>query len=131
MLETWSVNRTVVPARIQNLEWVPEDGADAGMVMAHLQEDGYIDDTEILFNHLKQSGRIAWSKAQMRKVFDENRCFKCTKQGHQKSDCRNPAENPTEFHALEVEDTPLDHNEKFFHLLTDFLPGNDGGAGSQ
>ena len=123
--------RTVVPARIQNLEWVPEDGEDAGMVLAHLQQGGYIDDTEMLFNHLQQSGRIAWSKAQMRKLFDENRCFKCAKQGHQKADCRNPAANPAEFHAIEVEDAPLEHNEQFFHLLTDFLPGNDSGAGSQ
>ena len=28
--------RTAVPARIQNLEWLPEEGDDAGEVLAHL-----------------------------------------------------------------------------------------------
>jgi len=120
-----------VPPRIQALEWVPADGEDAGEVLHQLQQGGIIDDTDMLFNHLQQSGRIPWSKAQMRKLFDENRCFKCTGQGHQKSDCRNPAANPKEFHALEVEDEPLAHDEQFFHLLTEYVPGNDSGADSQ
>ena len=85
----------------------------------------------MLFNHLQQSGRIPSSKAQMRKLFDEQRCFKCAKQGHEKSDCRNPATNPAEFHAIEVEDVPLEHSEQFFHLLTEFVPGNASGTGSQ
>ena len=123
--------RTAVPPRIQALEWVPGEGEDAGEVLQHLQQDGLIDDADMLFNHLQQSGRIPWSKAQMRKLFDENRCFKCTKQGHQKSDCRNPAADPKAFHALEVEDQPLEHDEQLFHLLTEFVPGNDSGADSQ
>ena len=120
--------RTAVPPRIQALEWVPDEGEDAGEVLQHLQQGGFIDDADMLFNHLQQAGRIPWSKAQMRKLFDENRCFKCTKQGHQKSDCRNPAADPKEFHALEVEDQPLAHDEQLFHLLTEFVPGNDSGA---
>lgn len=103
--------RTAVSVRIQNLEWVSEEGDDAGEVLAHLQQGGYIDDIDVLFNHLQQSGRIPWSVAQMRKFFGEQRCFKCAKQGHQKSDCLNPAANPAEFYAIEVEDVPLEHSE--------------------
>ena len=123
--------RTAVPPRIQALVLVPGEGEDAGEVLQHLQQGGFIDDADMLFNHLQQAGRIAWSKAQMRKLFDENRCFKRTKQGHQKSHCLNPAADPKEFHALEVEDQPLEHDEQLFHLLTEFVPGNDSSADSQ
>ena len=61
-------SRTVVPPRIQALEWVPADGEDAGEVLQQLQQGGIMDDTDMLFNHLQQSGRIPWSKAQMRKL---------------------------------------------------------------
>ena len=40
--------RTAVPARIQNLEWVTEEGDDAGEVLAHLQQGGYIDDANVV-----------------------------------------------------------------------------------
>ena len=93
------------------------------MISFHSEDQGELDKRKKYIKRGDPKSHPIWR--------NESVCFKCTKQGHQKSDCRNPAADPKAFYALEVEDQPLEHDEQLFHLLTEFVPGNDSGADSQ
>jgi hypothetical protein len=103
------------PARINNLE-------AEFVVDAELAET----DLELLFQKLSKEGRLGWTRAQLKKLFNEDRCFQCAQKGHKSSECRNPRVNPRDcrFDNL-VEICCFDEEEDLlFHALSQFDAGN-------
>ena len=50
-----------------------------------------------LFFKLQTEGKVDWSPAQMRRLWNDKCCFRCGKQGHQWADCKAPPANPKAF----------------------------------
>ena len=76
-------------------------------------DDGEVEETELelLYQKLANEGRVSWTRAQIKKLFDENRCFKCTEQGHKAPECKNAAVNP--------------RTHRFSHNLVEIVSFND------
>ncbi len=64
-------------------------------------------DTHSLYTRLYQDGRVPWSPKQVKVLFSENRCFKCSQTGHSVKDCTNASADPktVRFHHLTIDDT--------------------------
>ena len=64
------------------------------------------EDTHSLYARLHQEGRVSWSPHQLKLLFSENRCFKCSQTGHTAKDCPNAAVDPktVRFHHLAIDD---------------------------
>ena len=105
--------RLPAPPRIHNLD----------------ADDGEVEETELelLYQKLANEGRVSWTRAQIKKLFDENRCFKCTEQGHKAPECKNAAVNPRTHrfsHNLVEIVSFNDDEELLFNALLDVEAGN-------
>ena len=60
---------------------------------------GDVEETELelLYQKLLREGRVLWTRAQLKKLMSEDRCFKCTQTGHRAPDCPNSTVNPRTF----------------------------------
>ena len=65
------------------------------------------EDTHSLYAHLHQEGRVPWSPNQLKVLYSENRCFKCSQTGHTVKECPNADAGPktVRFRHLATDDT--------------------------
>ena len=93
-------------------------------------------ETEHLYQKMHKAGTVKWSRAQLQKLFKEDRCFKCAQKGHRAPECRNPPVDPTshQFTNLVSDDVvSLENDMELLHALYEIEEehGHPNGGASQ
>jgi len=108
------------------------------LVNNHSMDDDEHDESlpavEVLYQKLSREGKVLWSRAQLKVIFDRNLCFKCAKAGHKSSECTNPPVNPAEFRFTNLTELEAyEDDESLFYALQslDVGPGNGAAASLQ
>jgi hypothetical protein len=88
-------------------------------------------DLERLYETMQEGKKVLWTRAQLKKLQSEDRCFKCAQKGHRSPECQNPPANPKTIrftNLLEVTSYDTEDDALLFALHE--LNGIDGGAGN-
>jgi hypothetical protein len=99
-----------------------------------------IDDDETnlerLYVIMQEGKKVLWTRAQLKKLQSEDRCFKCAQKGHRAPECQNPPANPKTIrftNLLEVTSYDTEDAALFFalHKLNDIDERAGNGTVSQ
>jgi hypothetical protein len=88
-------------------------------------------DLERLYVTMQEGKKVLWTRAQLKKLQSEDRCFKCAQKGHRSPECQNPPANPKTIrftNLLEVTSYDTEDAALLFALYE--LNDIDGGAGN-
>ena len=93
-------------------------------------------DLERLYETMQEGKKVLWTRAQLKKLQSEDRCFKCAQKGHRSPECQNPPANPKTIrftNLLEVTSYDTEDAALLFalHELDDIDEGAGNGTTSQ
>jgi len=80
-----------------------------------------VEETEIerLYSTMVKEKKVQWTRAQLKKLMKEDRCFNCAKKDHRAPECKNPPANPRTVRFTNLlEITSFDEEDaSLFHAL--------------
>lgn len=74
---------------------------------------------ERLYSTMLKEKKVQWTRAQLKKLMKEDRCFNCAKKDHRAPECKNPPANPRTVRFTNLlEITSFDEEDaSLFHAL--------------